>query len=135
MGPTPPKRSLLAFVYFTLAMEYDVRLAVDPPSPCDSMTVDLPVLLEKYGTDFLKPDLARMVGQPAEAIRDDSRFEARVTTAAWRAAPMRIRAAVLARCATKISFRCTRPRWLRRRRDEDSDDYLRERHPARFHED
>jgi molecular chaperone DnaK len=55
------------------------------------MTVDLRVLLEKHGAEFLRPALAHVVGQPAEAIRDDGRFRDRVASAAWSAAPMQIR--------------------------------------------
>ncbi|HVX15093.1 MAG TPA: Hsp70 family protein [Pirellulales bacterium] len=55
------------------------------------MGVDLRVLLEKYDLDFLHTALKHMVGQPAEAVRDDTRYRARVVAASWRAAPMQIR--------------------------------------------
>ena len=55
------------------------------------MSVDLRLLLEKYGPDFLYAALKHLVGQPAEAVRDTVRYKARVAAASWRAAPMQIR--------------------------------------------
>lgn len=55
------------------------------------MSVDLHQLLEKYGCDFLQAALKQLVGQPAEAVHDETRYKARVADASWRAAPMQIR--------------------------------------------
>jgi molecular chaperone DnaK len=55
------------------------------------MSVELHLLLEKYGADFLHAALKHMAGQPAEAVRDETRYKARVAAASWRAAPMQIR--------------------------------------------
>jgi molecular chaperone DnaK len=55
------------------------------------MTVDLRLLLEKHGHDFLKTPLLNAVGQAPEAVRDNTRFTAHVISPAWRAAPMQLR--------------------------------------------
>ncbi|MGH8164602.1 MAG: hypothetical protein ACREP1_09740, partial [Rhodanobacteraceae bacterium] len=55
------------------------------------MTVDLRLLLEKYGPDFLTAALTQVVGQPAAVVRDNARFKAQVVAAAWSAAPVQIR--------------------------------------------
>lgn len=55
------------------------------------MTVDLRLLLDKYGLDFLETELRRVVGQPPHEIRDDSRFRSNVVVPAWAAAPMQLR--------------------------------------------
>ena len=55
------------------------------------MPVDLRLLLDKHGLDFLETGLRRVVGQPPREIRDDSRFKSNVVTPAWTAAPMQLR--------------------------------------------
>lgn len=55
------------------------------------MVVDLHLLLEKYGPDFLRAPLSLVVGQPSEAVRDEARFLSQVASAAWSAAPMQVR--------------------------------------------
>lgn len=55
------------------------------------MTVDLRLLLDKHGLDFLETEFRRVVGQPPHEIRDDSRFKSNVVVPAWTAAPMQLR--------------------------------------------
>ncbi|HEV3340549.1 MAG TPA: Hsp70 family protein [Pirellulales bacterium] len=55
------------------------------------MSVDLRLLFEKHGSDFLEAALERLAGQGAEVARDDAQYQARVADESWRAAPMQIR--------------------------------------------
>jgi molecular chaperone DnaK len=55
------------------------------------MSVDLRLLLEKHGSDFLVAALERLEGQGAEVARDDAQYQAHVADESWRAAPMQIR--------------------------------------------
>ncbi|HWB11065.1 MAG TPA: Hsp70 family protein [Pirellulales bacterium] len=55
------------------------------------MSVDLRLLLEKHGSDFLDAALQGLVGQSSDVVRDDAQYKVRVEDESWRAAPMQIR--------------------------------------------
>lgn len=55
------------------------------------MSLDLRLLLEKHGPDFLGAHLSHMVGRPVEAVQNDAQFTEQFISAAWQAAPMQIR--------------------------------------------